>query len=72
MKINQQDVATLKGLALQIIDLDLTHPHAWEQAVSIGNEIERSAGKVVADFDMERSPLNPIFADICQRHGLSA
>ena len=46
--------ATLRGLAQAILNLDLTHPHAFEQAVGIGAEIESTAGRVVEEADIAR------------------
>ena len=46
--------ATLRGLAEAILGLDLTHPHAFEAAVSIGAEIESTAGRVVEEADIAR------------------
>lgn len=41
--------ATLTGLAQQILDLDFEDPMAFEQVVTIGAEIERTAGRAVED-----------------------
>ena len=59
--------ATLRGLAQAILNLDLTHPHAFEQVVSIGFEIERTAGKVVEEGEDTNSPAEDDAMDELER-----
>lgn len=59
MNLNRQQkmavaAATLRGLCSAIMDADFTEPMAFEGALSIGAQIERIAGEIVADADRAR------------------
>lgn len=59
--------ATLRGLAHAILELDLNHPHSFEAALSIGAEIERTAGKVVEEAEDTNSPAEDDAMDELER-----